>query len=120
VVDPKDGGRRNALPPPVVVEAVRVDRQLQANRSELDLPPGSREIELEYTALSFAAPEKVKFKYRLEGYDADWVDPGTRRTAYYMNLRPGRYTFRVKAANNDGVWNENGAALSFRLEPRFY
>jgi diguanylate cyclase (GGDEF)-like protein/PAS domain S-box-containing protein len=120
VVDPKDSGRHNDLPPPVVVEALRVDRQLQPERSDIDLPAGSREIELEYTALSFAAPEKVKFKYRLEGYDADWVDPGTRRTAYYMNLRPGRYAFRVKAANNDGVWNDAGAALSFRLRPHFY
>jgi diguanylate cyclase (GGDEF)-like protein/PAS domain S-box-containing protein len=120
VVDPNDLGRSNALPPPVQVEAVRVDGRTVPTAGPLELEAGSRELEIEYTALSFIAPEKVRFLYRLEGYDRDWVDPGTRRTAYYMNLRPGGYTFRVKAANDAHVWNEAGAALSFRLRPRFY
>jgi two-component sensor histidine kinase/streptogramin lyase len=120
VVNPGDLGRRNELPPPVVVEEVRVDRRAQALGGDVELPPGSHQIEIEYTALSFAAPERVRFQYRLEGYDADWVDPGTRRTAYYMNLPPGAYTFRVKAANNDGVWNQDGAAFAFRLRPHLY
>jgi diguanylate cyclase (GGDEF)-like protein/PAS domain S-box-containing protein len=120
VVDPADLGRRNGLAPPVLVEAVRVDRRPLGMAPGLELAAGSREIELEYTALSFVAPEKVRFKYRLDGYDRDWIDPGTRRIAYYMNLRPGDYTFRVQAANEDGVWNESGAAVSFRLKPRFH
>src|SRR6185295_16061749 len=64
--------------------------------------------------------EKVRFKYKLEGYDLDWVDAGNRRAAYYSNIPPGRYTFRVIAANNDGVWNEVGAAYTINLSPHFY
>ena len=66
------------------------------------------------------APEKVRFKYKLEGFDKDWIDSGTRRIAYYTNLRPGAYTFRVIASNNDGVWNETGAAFALYLKPYFY
>jgi signal transduction histidine kinase len=66
------------------------------------------------------APEKVRFKYKLEGFDKDWVDSGTRRVAYYTNLRPGNYTFRVIASNNDGVWNQTGAAFALYLKPYFY
>ena len=66
------------------------------------------------------APEKVRFKYKLEGFDKDWIDSGTRRIAYYTNLRPGAYTFRVTASNNDGVWNQSGAAFSLYLKPYFY
>ena len=120
VVSPGDLGRPNPLAPPVIVEALRVDRKPVPLAGAPRLAAGSREIELEYTALSFAAPEKVRFQYRLDGYDREWVDPGTRRTAYYMNLWPGRYTFRVKAANDAGVWNEAGATLSFDLQPRIY
>lgn len=86
----------------------------------LEIPPGSNKFEFQYTALSFLVPEKVLFKYKLEGFDNDWVDAGTRRTAYYTNIPPGNYTFRVKACNNDGVWNEEGAAFAFRLMPHFY
>jgi signal transduction histidine kinase len=77
-------------------------------------------LEFSFTALSFVAPDKVKFKYRLEGFDPDWIDAGTRRSASYTNLRPGNYTFRVVAANNDGVWNQEGAVVKFYLSPRFY
>nr|HQU86606.1 diguanylate cyclase [Pyrinomonadaceae bacterium] len=68
----------------------------------------------------FTKPEQVKFKYKLEGHDADWIDAGTKRTAYYSYLPPGNYTFRVKAANSDGVWNEEGATLNIELKPFFY
>jgi len=119
-LDPADLGRRNDLPPSVVVETVRVDRRVLDLRSEVELPPGAHPLEIEYTALSFAAPERVRFRYHLDGYDGEWLDPGTRRTAYYMNLPPGTYTFRVKAANNDGVWNETGASFVFRLRPHLY
>jgi signal transduction histidine kinase len=81
---------------------------------------GSTRFDFYYTAPSFIAPENVRFKYRLEGFDRDWIDGGNRRVAYYTNLRPGNYKFRVMAANSDGVWNEQGAALDFYLEPRFY
>jgi hypothetical protein len=77
-------------------------------------------VEIHYTALSFVAPEKILFKYRLEGFDKDWVDAGTRRFAYYANLPPGRYTFHVIACNNDGVWNETGDLFAFYLRPHFY
>jgi len=70
--------------------------------------------------LSFVAPQKVRFRYKLDGVDRDWVDAGTRRTAYYTNIPPGRHIFRVMAANNDSVWSEQAAVLSFRLRPRFY
>ena len=85
-----------------------------------DLPPGSGEIEIHYTALSFVAPEKMRFKYQLEGMDAGWTDAGQRRFAHYASLPPGSYRFHVIACNNDGIWNETGAAYSFRLPPHFY
>ena len=84
------------------------------------MPAGTTRFDLYYTAPSFVAPEKVRFKYKLEGFDKDWIDSGTRRIAYYTNLRPGAYTFRVIASNNDGVWNETGAAFSLYLKPYFY
>ncbi len=113
----------NLLPPPVYVERVISDGSALAGvepGASLTLAPGKGELELHFTALSFLVPEKVRFKYRLEGYDDDWVDAGTRRTAYYTNLSPGRYVFRVIASNNDGVWNETGASVALRLEPAFY
>ena len=70
--------------------------------------------------MSFLAPEKVRFRYKLDGYDPDWIDAGDRRAAYYSNIPPGRYTFRVKAANNDGVWNETGDTYSIHLAPHWY
>ncbi|MGH8174716.1 MAG: two-component regulator propeller domain-containing protein [Steroidobacter sp.] len=110
----------NPTPPPIVIENLIVDRKTLAVTDGARVAAGAAQWELQYTALSLSAPERVSFKYRLEGYDADWIDAGTRRTAYYTGLPPGDYTFRVKAANNDGVWNERGAALSFTLLPHFY
>ncbi len=110
----------NPLPPPVVVEELRVrDRSLPL-QGRIELAPGTSNVEIRYTALSLVAPEKVAFRYRLEGLDEDWVEAGTRRIAYYTNLDPGRYRFRVKASNNDGVWNEADARLGFAIRPRFY
>jgi hypothetical protein len=82
--------------------------------------PGKHDLEIRYTALSFLSPSRVLFRYRLEGFDAGWVDAGIRRTAYYTHLPPGKYRFRVKACNADGVWNEAGAAVELRLRPHFY
>jgi signal transduction histidine kinase/ligand-binding sensor domain-containing protein/CheY-like chemotaxis protein len=119
VVDPQRL-TRNAVPPPVVIEHVLVDRIAQDHRVEADAPPGSGALEIQYTALSFTAPTRVRFRYQLEGFDADWVDAGNRRTAFYTNIPPGHYTFRVRAANNDNVWNEVGASYALRLRPHFY
>ncbi len=109
VVDPRRL-RKNTHPPPVVIETP----------IPAELPKGTRNLEIAYTALSFVVPERVRFRYQLEGYDETWVDAGTRRTAYYTALRPGRYHFRVMAANNDGVWNTRGATVSIALPPYFY
>jgi signal transduction histidine kinase/ligand-binding sensor domain-containing protein/ActR/RegA family two-component response regulator len=118
-VDP-DRIRTNALPPPVVVEGVIADGKALDLTSELRAPPGSTNWEFHYAALSMVAPERVHFRYRLEGYEQGWVDANTRRTAYYTRLPPGKYVFRVVASNDDGLWNEIGAAQRFELLPLFY
>jgi ligand-binding sensor domain-containing protein/serine phosphatase RsbU (regulator of sigma subunit) len=111
--------RKNLVVPPVLIEEVRVNREpLRAGAREL--PADSRDFELVYTALSFTAPERVRFKYRLDGFDKDWIDAGARRIAYYTNLAPGAYAFRVIAANDDGIWNDVGAEVRFVLLPHFY
>ena len=110
----------NSTPPPVQIENVIADRKSYGPQDGLTLPPRIRDLQIEYTALSFVAPQKVRFRYRLEGYDNDWQEPGVRREAFYSNLRPGRYRFRVIACNNDGVWNEDGAALAFVVKPAWY
>jgi len=117
-----DPGRMktNSQAPPVVIEQIRINDQTIPLDDRIELPPGTTRFDLYYTAPSFVAPEKVRFKYKLEGFDKDWIDSGTRRIAYYTNLRPGTYTFRVTASNNDGVWNETGAAFSLYLKPYFY
>ena len=110
----------NTSPPPIAVEQLFVDNQSIPLTQKLALPPGLARLDFYYTALSFIAPENVRFKYKLEGFDKDWIDGGARRVASYTNLRPGNYKFRVIAANNDGVWNETGAAVDLYLQPRFY
>jgi diguanylate cyclase (GGDEF)-like protein len=112
--------RTNAVPPPVNVEQVVVDGTVVAARDGLVLGSGARNVELHYSAPSFVVPERVRYRYRLEGLDPEWVDAGARRVAYYSRLPPGSFRFEVAAANDDGLWNEEGAALSFRLPPRFY
>ena len=110
----------NKEPPPVAIEQIRVDDKELAATTGIQLPSSTTRLEFFFTALSFVAPDKVRFKYRLEGFDPDWIDAGTRRSASYTNLRPGNYTFHVVAANNDGVWNQEGAVVKFYLSPRFY
>jgi signal transduction histidine kinase len=119
MIDP-DKIKPNDQPPPVSIEQVRVDDESITPAGPIDLAPGKSRLDFYYTALSFVAPEKVRFKYKLEGFDKDWVDGGTRRIAYYTNLRPGRYTFRVIASNNDGLWSPTGAAFELYLRPHFY
>src|SRR5262249_40044483 len=82
--------------------------------------PRTTDLQIDYTALSLAVPEKVRFRYRLEGVDKDWQDAGTRRAAFYTRLGPGDYHFQVKACNNDGVWNKQGARLDFNIAPAWY
>jgi len=104
----------------VSIEEVLIDK-VRADATHFPVaPPGRGEIEIQYAALSFLEPERVRFRYRLEGFDQGWVDAGSRRVAYYTNMPPGAYVFRVIAANNDGVWNETGAAFPFELRPHFY
>ncbi len=119
IVDPQ-AIRPNTVPPPVYIGRVIVDRSVVADGALMGIAPGAREVEIEYTALSFVAPWLMTFQYQLEGFSGQWVDAGTRRSAYFMNLRPGRYRFRVRAANSDGVWNEEGASVEFVLRPHLY
>jgi signal transduction histidine kinase len=81
---------------------------------------GLHRLEIHYAGLSFTAPERVRFRYRLEGFEKDWVNAGTRRAAYYTKVPPGRYRFQVLACNNDNVWNETGASIGVLVEPLFW
>ncbi len=112
--------RKNELLPPILIERVVVDEQTTICNQPATFTPGSDKFEFHYTALSFLVPERVMFKYKLEGYDREWVDAKTRRVAFYTNLPPGDYQFRVIACNNDGFWNEKGASFTFTLKPRFF
>jgi len=112
--------RRNAVPPPVHIEQVIADRTTYPSTGSLRLPPLTRDLEIDYVALSFVAPQKVRFRYRLEGRDDTWQEPGTRRQAFYSDLRPATYRFRVIASNNDGLWNEEGATLDIVVAPAWY
>lgn len=110
----------NGLAPPIVIEKIKID-DLPAKFDEgIDINPGADRIEVHYAGLSFVAPAKMRFKYRLEGYDKDWIDAQSRRVAYYNRLSPGSYTFEVLGSNNDGVWNSSGASLRVSIEPYFY
>jgi ligand-binding sensor domain-containing protein/signal transduction histidine kinase len=119
MIDPSNT-QLNREPPPVVIEQVRINDRPVATNSGIQLPPGTTRLDFYYTALSFVAPDKVRFKYKLEGFDPDWIDGGTQRAAFYTNLRPGNYSFRVIASNNDGVWNQQGATFQLYLKPHFY
>ncbi|HMK39440.1 MAG TPA: two-component regulator propeller domain-containing protein, partial [Bacteroidota bacterium] len=119
MIDPADI-TRNEIIPPVLIEEIVVDQKTVSRGGFISLPPGREKLEFHYTALSYVVPERVLFKYRLEGYDRDWVEAGTQRVAYYTNLPPGQYRFRVMACNDAGVWNETGASAGFELRPHFY
>jgi signal transduction histidine kinase/ligand-binding sensor domain-containing protein len=110
----------NSLPPPVHIEQVTADRKAYDVGSSLSLPPLVRDLQIDYTALSLVAPEKNRFKIKLEGRDRDWQDVGNRRQAFYNNLPPRNYRFRVIASNNNGVWNETGAIYEFAIAPAYY
>ena len=118
-VDPRHIPKNN-LPPPVHVETVKVGDKVVAPADGIVLNHNTRNIEIGYTALSLSIPERVLFRYKLEGHDTQWQEPGTRRQAFYNDLRPGKYKFRVIACNGDGVWNEKGATLDFVVAPAWY
>jgi PAS domain S-box-containing protein len=116
----------NKLRPPVHIEKVAADRKEYGKtlsgdvQSSPRLPSPVRELEIDYSALSLVVPEKVLFRYKLEGWDQDWQDAGTRRQAFYSNLPPRNYTFRVKACNDSGLWNEAGTSFNFSIAPAYY
>ncbi len=113
--------RINRLRPDVHVLAIASGSTVtRFGAAPIVLPPRTTEVQVSYTATSLSAPERVRFRYRLEGVDDDWRDAGTRREAFYTNLGPGDYRFRVIAANNDGVWNEEGDTVAFRIRPTFF
>jgi len=111
---------RNPVPPAVLVQDLLIGEQRYSPLPGLALPKSTNSLRIDYTALSLSVPERVRFRYRLDGVDADWQDPGTRRQAFYTNLSPGQYRFRVMAANEDGVWNPQEAALAFSIPPTFF
>ena len=123
-VDP-NSIQKNMQPPPVRIEEIIVDNReikspLFTASEPLVLPPGKNKFEIHFTDLSFQDAKKVLFKWKLEGFDNEWNEGGTRRTAYYSKVPPGKYNFSVIACNSDGIWNKTGAAVSFYLEPYFY
>jgi len=128
MVNPARVGR-DSLPPPVVVEGVS-NRGAPLARTgnntgdsvndRVEVAPHQRDLQFDYTALTYLEPANVRFRYRLEPYEAEWTDAGNRRTAFYTQVGPGTYTFRVQASNGEGAWHEPGAALSIRVVPRFW
>jgi signal transduction histidine kinase/streptogramin lyase len=111
---------RNGVPPPVSILSIGNENGRQLMSSGVKFAAGTHTVEIDYTALSFSIPERVEFRYKLEGVDKDWQNVGTRRQAFYTNLGPRRYRFRVIACNNDGLWNEQGAILDFSVAPAWY
>ncbi len=115
-----DPNKLNLLPPPVAIEQVLVGQTAVDPTRQVEVRPGGGDLEIHYTGLSLTAPEKAHFKYKLEGYDNHWIEAGTRRVAYYTNTSPGRYTFRVMASNNDGIWSTQDALLQIVIIPPFW
>ena len=123
----------NAIPPPVAIEGLAVDgvsvwsavgasqrAKSGSGMAPLRVPPGRQRFEFHYTALSFTAPERVRFNSKLEGLETDWMDAGKTRSTEYNYLPPGAYRFRVIACNNDDIWNIKGASLAFSVLPFFW
>ena len=119
MVDPSKLSQE-ALLATTYIESVTVDRKELAATNNLRLPPHPRDLQICYTSPTFLIPQRVKFRYRLDPYDRDWHEPGTRREAFYTDLPPGKYSFSVIAANSDGVWNESVAKLDFSVAPAYY
>ena len=122
VVEMVDASRLSQKAPPAqaYIESLVVDRKEFKATPNLKIPPNPRDLQIDYTSPTFAIPQKVKFRYRLDGYDRDWHDAGTRRQAFYTDLPPRKYSFRVVASNSDGVWSEGAAKLDFSIIPAYY
>ncbi len=122
VVEMVDPSRllQKAPPAETYIESVIVDRKELPATANLRVEPHPRDLQIDYTSPTFLIPQRVKFRYRLDGYDRDWHDAGTRRQAYYTDLPPGKYTFRVIASNSDGVWDDTPARLDFSVTPTYY
>ncbi|MGA8190447.1 MAG: two-component regulator propeller domain-containing protein, partial [Candidatus Sulfotelmatobacter sp.] len=118
-IDPSHIGI-NTLPPPVHIEQMTVDGNAYDARSGLRLPPHVRNLVIDYTALSLVTPERLHFRFKLEGQDPNWREVVNERKVQYSNLAPGNYRFRVTASNNSGVWNEEGDVLDFSIAPAYY
>jgi ligand-binding sensor domain-containing protein/signal transduction histidine kinase len=120
IVDPTDL-RENRTAPSVVVERFTVDdTEMKSAVAEIMIPAGHIRYGFEFAGLSYVSPSRVRYRYILEGFDNQWTQAGSRRNAYYTNLPPRHYRFRVQAANEDGIWNETGAEVAFAIKPRFY
>jgi ligand-binding sensor domain-containing protein/two-component sensor histidine kinase len=119
VLDPKHL-QRNVPPPQIVIEDVTVNGERENPSLIGKLAPGRKNLEFQYTGLSFLAPGRITFRYILEGYDKTWIDAGARREAFYTNLPPGKFHFRVTACNVDGVCNETGSVVDFVLASHYY
>jgi len=120
IVQPDQLSRYQLAPPPVVIEGIRVDGHDANGKQELVLPPGTRKLELDYVSLSYRTPEQIRYRYRLEGFDNNWVERNQMRNAQYTNLPPGRYKFKVSAALRGSGWSPETATLNFEIQPRFY
>ena len=120
VVDPSKVRREQLAPPVVVEQALAGGTSLRPLRDSMELRSDQRDVQIEYTALTFLEPTNVRFRYRLDPYDASWVDVGNRRTAFYTKVPPGRYTFRVEASDAAGGWFEPGTTIAIRVLPRFW
>ncbi len=119
MVDPAKFSQK-APPANTYIESVIVDRKELAATSDLKLSPHPRDLQIDYTSPTFSIPQRVDFRYRLDSYDRDWHEAGTRRQAFYTDLPPGKYSFRVIASNSDGLWNDNAAKLDFYVAPAYY
>jgi len=117
-IDP-DHIATNPIRPSVVIKSMKADGRTYRNFVNLMLPKRIQNLQIDYTALSLSMPERVRFRYKLEGFDREWVDADTKRQAFYSQLPPGDYRFRVIASNNDGLWNETGDSLDFNAPPAF-
>ncbi|MFT3742745.1 MAG: diguanylate cyclase [Pyrinomonadaceae bacterium] len=119
IVDPR-AEKPNLQAPSVVIEDVLSERKSIGFHGGASIEPGHQDLEIRYTGISTVKPEQIKFQYKMDGHDEDWIDAGTRRTANYSYLPPGNYTFRVRASNGDGVWSESDATVKMDLWPYFY
>jgi hypothetical protein len=104
----------------VVIQAVRAEQRTMPLAGDIRVGPGIQDLEFEYAGLSYVAPDRLRFRYRLDGYDHHWIDAGNRRQAFYTGLAPGDYAFHVQVANEGGVWNEAGATQQISLVPMWY